>query len=259
MKQTKVFFYVLFLLVSLESSAQCYFTQRFIPPNFCTDFAGFSPFENIINNNSPFQVIATANGTGLATVCTSIHPSITSLRGAGSGCVVFLVLPVTLISFTGTLNNDHSVSLNWHTAEEKNNAGFEIERSLDGHAFTSIGFVPANDFSQGINHYTYKDIFPETGKNYYRFKQIDHDGSFTYSHLVYTTNYISKKITVSPNPVTHFLEIKGDDDSSSEYLIYNSNGILLFHTPQHIIDVSSLRSGLYMIKNNDHSLLFIKE
>ena len=259
-RDAKVFLSVLFLfsMIPVASRAQCYFYQSFIPPNFCTHFVGFGPFENIINNNSPFQLIATADGTGQASICTSIHPSITSLRGAGSGCTVFLVLPVTLISFTSTLNEDHSVSLNWQTAEEKNNAGFEIEHGLDGHSFSVIGFVPANDQQQGINRYTYKDFSPATGNNYYRFKQVDHDGSSTYSPIVLATRSYGKKITVSPNPATNFLEIQGDD-RSSDYSIYNSNGILLLQTQQQTVDVSSLPPGLYTLKTNYSSALFIKE
>jgi len=263
MKQhDRVFFCLLFLfpLVSLDSKAQCFFTTTFNPPNFCTNLFGFGPNENIQNANSPFQILATAGPTGQASICTPLHPSINSLRGSTSGCTVFLlILPVNLISFTGTLNNDHSVSLNWKTTEEKNNAGFEVERSADGHSFSFIGFVsPKNEHDQGsINHYTYKDLFPPIGTHYYRFKQIDHDGSFTYSPVVVATTTVLKKIVVSPNPVTNFLDIQGENLSESS--IYTSNGTLLFHTQNPRIDVSQLPAGLYMLRNSNQSVLFIKE
>jgi hypothetical protein len=100
------------------------------------------------------------------------------------GIVVYTAVPVELTSFTASLS-DHKVVLNWSTATELNNYGFEIEKTqgLNGKWFTA-GFVNGNGNSEEVIKYTFTDKFPFTGKSYYRLKQIDYDGSYEYSEIV---------------------------------------------------------------------------
>jgi len=95
--------------------------------------------------------------------------------------VVYDILPVELTLFTANLSND-KVSLNWTTATELNNNGFEIERAVQNHKgkenlnYKTIGFVKGKGNSEEISNYNYVDKFPEAGINYYRLKQIDFNG-----------------------------------------------------------------------------------
>ena len=94
-------------------------------------------------------------------------------------------LPVELTKFEAKAIDDTYIQLNWETATEINNEGFEIERSTNGVEFTKIAFVKGNGHSANINNYKFKD--KEVNKNisyYYRLKQVDFDGQFEYSYVV---------------------------------------------------------------------------
>ncbi len=93
------------------------------------------------------------------------------------------LLPVTFISFNGVLQNNAAI-LNWTTANEINNKGYEVQRSNEGLSFTDIGFVTPYVKSSIQNNYSYTDNKVLSGTNYYRLKQIDNDGKFNYSSIV---------------------------------------------------------------------------
>jgi photosystem II stability/assembly factor-like uncharacterized protein len=93
------------------------------------------------------------------------------------------VVPVELTSFTATANGKE-VILNWTTATELNNQGFEIERSEDNIIFNKIGFVPGFGTTTEPKSYSYSDQSVNSGTYYYRLKQVDYDGSYEYSEVV---------------------------------------------------------------------------
>jgi hypothetical protein len=94
-------------------------------------------------------------------------------------------LPVELVSFNFILNRN-DVILNWKTATEINNFGFDIERNsaLQGVAWEKVGFVKGNGTSNSPKEYSYVDKSLKNKKYQYRLKQIDNDGSYTYSQIV---------------------------------------------------------------------------
>jgi Secretion system C-terminal sorting domain len=94
-----------------------------------------------------------------------------------------VVIPVTLTSFTGKLVVN-TVQLKWNTAQEINASHFEVERSADGINFSYIGQVKAVGQSNASTSYGFNDLQFKTGANYYRLKQVDMDGRFTYSIVV---------------------------------------------------------------------------
>jgi hypothetical protein len=90
-------------------------------------------------------------------------------------------IPVELTSFTGNVNNLGQVILNWETATEINNQGFEIERRTETSEYRTVGFVEGNGTISEPRSYVYTDITAENGINYYRLKQIDFNGTYEYS------------------------------------------------------------------------------
>ena len=93
------------------------------------------------------------------------------------------LVPVELTSFTATANNN-SVELNWTTATELNNSGFEVERALFESEFEKIGFVQGFGTSTEIQSYSFVDQNLAAGSYAYRLKQVDLDGSYEYSNIV---------------------------------------------------------------------------
>ncbi len=94
-------------------------------------------------------------------------------------------LPVELVSFTGELVGN-AVELNWETATETNNFGFEVERENRGSGeWEKIGFVQGNGTTNSPKNYEFTDSeLPNSEEVSYRLKQIDNDGTFAYSKVV---------------------------------------------------------------------------
>ncbi|NWG29615.1 MAG: T9SS type A sorting domain-containing protein [Ignavibacteriaceae bacterium] len=104
------------------------------------------------------------------------------------------ILPVELTSFTANSTANGNVIINWTTATELNNHRFEIERKTENSTYTTIGFVNGHGTTTIPQEYSYVDKNLEAGKYYYRLKQFDFDGSFSYSD----------EIMVDVNPVASF-------------------------------------------------------
>lgn len=114
-------------------------------------------------------------------------------------------LPVELSAFTATRGGS-AVQLRWATASEKNSQAFEVERSLNGEVFDPIGKVAAAGNSSASHHYALLDatLPGSAAMLYYRLKQLDLDGTFSYSPVrtVALTHLLPYSLAVFPNP-TH--------------------------------------------------------
>lgn len=117
-----------------------------------------------------------------------------------TGCAV---LPVNMLSFEGRRINTALVQLDWKTTNEIDNKGFDIERSLgNSTAFRRIGFMPAQAPGGLVYEYSLPDNNDFAGTSYYRLKQIDINGQFTYSKTVAVKGYTGEaSISLFPNPV----------------------------------------------------------
>ncbi|MBS1775121.1 MAG: hypothetical protein JSS64_02440 [Bacteroidetes bacterium] len=93
------------------------------------------------------------------------------------------VLSLRLLSFTGEAKHNTHL-LYWQTADERNNKGFEVQRSADGKAFAAIGFVNADKEAAVKHHYNFTDALPLGGANYYRLKMENVNGSYEYSNTI---------------------------------------------------------------------------
>jgi hypothetical protein len=113
-------------------------------------------------------------------------------------------LPVSLTSFTA-VTQGAAVAVNWATASELNNAGFEVQRSTDGVGYTTLAKVAAAGNSQTAKLYRYLDAAPLRTLGYYRLKQTDVDGTVTYGPVVAVRpgeSRVAAFVSVYPNPTT---------------------------------------------------------
>lgn len=108
------------------------------------------------------------------------------------------VLPLTFTMFSVITQPVGNV-LNWQTANEINTAYFSVERSLDGVVFTEVGRVKAIH-TGSTEHYTFTDALTANGDVYYRIKEIDADGSFTYSKVIRLHLIAASGFHILPNP-----------------------------------------------------------
>jgi len=138
---------------------------------------------------------AVTNNTGTGTVDFSTGLNNTSFSQFSISSSV-APLPVQLLSFTVNNIGNKKVLLNWKTEREINLMGYDIERSVDGVNFITLGFVNAT----GHPDYSFTDIAPVYGQNYYRLKMIDIDGKFKYSEIKNVDIKSKATLTISPNP-----------------------------------------------------------
>jgi hypothetical protein len=111
-------------------------------------------------------------------------------------------LPVKLLRFQATLQNEDEAVLRWATASEHNSAYFAVERSLDGQHFSEAGRLGAAGTTTQAHTYELRDPRRLTGLTYYRLRQVDLDGTATYSPVVTLapTAREAAQVNVYPNP-----------------------------------------------------------
>jgi hypothetical protein len=161
--------------------------------------------------------------------------------------------PVTLINFNASKESD-IIKLTWLTATEINNDYFTVEKSKNGVDFTNVDIVDGAGNSQSTLNYQTTDHSPYNGISYYRLKQVDYDGTVSYSKIVAVNFKDNKNITVYPNPGTGIFNIQGLG-TESEITVRNPLGqtILIKRTfsDSSEIDLRDQLSGVYYIKINN--------
>lgn len=178
------------------------------------------------------------------------------------------LLPVTWISFNAKAVNNQ-VLLNWKTAQEKNTDHFDVERSLDGEHFSTIGTVASAQNSAAESDYSFRDDKPVHGIGYYRLKQVDLDGHFTYSIVITVKMNTRLSVKILENPVHSnlHLQITGTDGKPLHLLIVDAAGkkykTLITGEGSKEVNTQSLSSGMYYLvyQTDGHtiSLPFTKE
>lgn len=161
-----------------------------------------------------------------------------------------VAFPVELIDFTGEWRGQIA-ELSWRTGSEQQNDGFQVERSIDGSFFTSIGYVEGQGNSSQGHNYTFDDRSPGTQQVvYYRLKQFDLDGSFVYLPTIQLTrSSLPSNVYFYPNPVreTAFIQTA----RTGQMMIRNLQGQVLLEQQvepgENRIDLSDLKMGLYLL------------
>ena len=164
-----------------------------------------------------------------------------------TGCPI---LPITLLSFSGENFKNYN-KLYWTTSSEINNDFFTIERSDDGLTFTELGIINGQGNSS-INHdYEFIDNLPINGVSYYRIKQTDFNGDYSYSPMIAINNEWMTNILLYPSPTNNFISLdeKYLTDDKSSLKIFDAQGkLVLSNTINHYqIDVSNLKNGIYFL------------
>lgn len=150
--------------------------------------------------------------TAIAFCCLASASVAQYIGGTGGGGATncsfdFAMLPVELLHFTAKPEGEH-VALQWASATELNNAGFQVERSGDGVRYDAILEVQGMGTTQQVTHYAVMDRAPLPGLSYYRLRQTDFDGSATWSDVVVVERG-QGPLGAYPNPVEEMLHITG--------------------------------------------------
>ena len=177
------------------------------------------------------------------------NASISAMASAGSSnttapCIC-AILPIELTSFDAAVEEDN-VILTWQTASEVNNELFEIQRSLDEESWMPIGQVQGLGNSSQLQDYHFTDQFPMAGTSYYRLKQQDINGEFTYSmvrEVVVVSSF--QHVSLYPNPTTGIFTVQGATD---EIQVFDQYGRLVLNSKVPTIDMSNYINGIYFVR-----------
>jgi len=136
-------------------------------------------------------------------------------------------LPVILVGFNASLGKN-SVNLTWTTEEEINSDYFDIEHSADGLTWGSIGTLPAQGVSDVPVNYSFTDISPVKGINYYRLQMVDRDGKYAYSDIKAVRLFVNG-ISLFPNPAVDLVNLSLGSDVTGDLTVrlINQNGQLM--------------------------------
>ncbi len=170
-------------------------------------------------------------------------------------------LPVELTTFSATILKN-KVELNWETATEVNNYGFNVERKTEIGDWSEVGFVEGHGNSNSPKHYSFTDNQVNNGKYYYRLKQIDIDGTFEYSDAIEVDLSSPGKYELSqnfPNPFnpTTTIQFSVPEAGLVKLTVYNVIGEKVaelvnknmeagYHNVQ--FNAGNLNSGIYIYK-----------
>lgn len=228
---------------------------------------GVSPY---FDNQSPVYSYPTANmtdgGTAPCTKATLIACGADYPAGSGGSCAT-VPLPIELVGFIADCNNG-KMDLNWTTATETNNDYFTIERTKDGLTYDVVGIVDSkaiNGTSTQTLSYTFTDnSFPkeELGNTtklvYYRLKQTDFDGNYTYSEIqaASCTPYCIGDISILSDHNDVLLNLFSVCSVIADFTVYNALGQIVLVKREHIetgnntikLDANDMAAGLYVIK-----------
>jgi len=176
-------------------------------------------------------------------------------------------LPVELREFTATAEGSSAVRLAWSTASEKNNAGFTVERSVEGTTFAAIGSVAGAGTSNTPHAYGLLDTQLSAGATvlYYRLKQTDTDGTANYSPV--RTVMLAPKagaLALYPNPATNATALHGAQPGATVLVLdalgrtvatatADASGTAALALP------TGLASGVYVVRTNGQSARLVVE
>ncbi|MFZ1692870.1 MAG: hypothetical protein WAT74_06730, partial [Flavobacteriales bacterium] len=162
-----------------------------------------------------------------------------------------LPLPVELLSFSARRNSVAEVRLDWVTATEMNNAGFELWRLIEGEdAFTQVAWLDGHGTTQQLTSYEHADGNPTDRVSYYRLKQVDITGHSTWSDVVAVEGArVAVRVIAYPNPARDHMRLSGLPEDAEAIMMHDAAGRLVKQWP-----ATSLLDGLGALERGVYSI-----
>lgn len=167
-----------------------------------------------------------------------------------------ILMPVELDKWIAT-NLEESVLLEWTTASEENNDYFAIERSIDGVTWKVLGNVGGAGTTSATHYYSFEDMKPVSGISYYRLKQVDFNGEYTYSSVkcINRPANADKMYKAYVNQDIDAFIVQGEEIAACNIEVFNNLGVKMTNlsfnpisTDKVVINVGQLPTGTYFIK-----------
>jgi hypothetical protein len=174
-----------------------------------------------------------------------------SIKATPCNCLTQL-LPMELLDFNATSLTEKYVELNWMTATEINNDYFTVEKSENAINWEILTVIKSLGNSQHVQNYSVFDSSPFNGISYYRLKQTDFNGRFTYSKIKSVYLNESNQIGVYPNPnETGLLKIETGNINTFDMKLVNSIGQIIYERHSNNsnteLDLTKFEKGMYIL------------
>ncbi len=172
-------------------------------------------------------------------------------------------LPIELLNFN-LVKNANKININWSTASETNNDYFSIERSKNGYDWTVLKTIPGAGNSTTTNNYATIDEDPYLGISYYRLKQTDYDGKFSYPAIKSILNETKEVFNIYPNPTIDQLTIEYESNENYEIYLYSNLGNktsvpVSNEIGKAVLHTAGLQQGIYFLFISQNNELKRKE
>ncbi len=221
---------------------------------FCTWIPACLHAQNSVNASGGE---ATGSGEMSFSIGQVVYTVNSGLNGAVSNGVqqpsLLVPLSIELLRFEAKVVEKNEVRLTWETARELNNDFFIVERSLDGRQWEYLTVVSGAGNSSTLVSYSTEDKNPYMGTSYYRLKQTDFDGTYSYSE-VETINISIGGISISPNPTSGMLNLVIDKATveGMSYRLVDLQGKTLINgkinEAQLELNLTNLANGIYIFQ-----------
>ncbi len=218
-----------------------------------------------------FRLCAWGASGGSGTM--DIEDGIASCGGAEGGISLteLVPTPVNFTFFTARPMTNKAISLDWSTSSEESNEYFSIEHSINGRDFVEIDQVHGALNSDIERFYSYIHKNAVQGVNYYRLRQVDTDGTYSYSAIEAVTLTGKMEVNIFPTLAESqmTLAVSAELDSDVQIEVYNILGRLVITdilergATQTILNVANLQKGQYLVRISNgadvHTSRFIKK
>jgi hypothetical protein len=215
-------------------------------------------------NGYKYRLIVSTSVIGLTNpVCTNVNEYTLIVNACAP-------TPVTLTAFNGKYNNN-AAYLDWQTSQEINNDHFELYKSTDGQTFSQIATVKGAGYSNLVKNYSFIDnSVGNSAIVYYRLKQVDGNGKFTYSSIVRIATGGKMGIEVFPNPfVNNFTaSFTANKNADAELILRNSVGqpvmrktikVIKGSNSINVTSLPSLNTGMYYLSISNDDINYINK
>ena len=186
------------------------------------------------------KTVTTGGGPAFQTKFLPINATILIGLRTAAGCFdkvmilgsEYVILASNIVDFTGTIDNGKA-KLQWRTSQNELINQFEVEKSIDGKTFETIGMVFTSE-KTGLETYQFKYDDSKALNNFYRIKATSKSGKSTYSKVIrlISENISRDGLSILKNPVDSYLAFsyQASEDSNSEVSIYNIAGVKVYST-----------------------------
>jgi hypothetical protein len=213
--------------------------------------------DGLFNDETPISGATNVGGdvyefAGVTAIANNLRFTIGTINSSSTP------LPIELLYFNAIVTDQKMVRLDWQTASESSNDFFTIERSTNGMNWEFLKSIKGAGNSSALLTYSATDSLPYSGISYYRLKQTDFDGQFSYSQMreVNMNAWSQSTVQIYPNPSDDQIIVEGSADELSQISIYNALGkevttmmiITNISAEKVQIGLSKLNSGMYFLK-----------